>query len=273
MKRAVLAFVLTLTAFSIAAFDFTGSGFIQEGGGVSGSKTVTLVDETGSKLLFDMEVDPSPERLGALKSVVTEIRSWKNLAVADLKATNTASNLRIVVVPSSFAVQGVDLEHAVPEGIQIYYDSAIEYDFRVMSGEYIVRLNSVYTNEDDLDAAIISAFKDPAAFLEARDPLYIQKRLDQLSVRLGALEAMTSPSTIGQSSASDTPWSRARVAILAALNGGKWENDASAAKLDELKKANPQLSKADAAEKLKAAGFPMTKAELSAIYLVDFGER
>ena len=72
--------------------------------------------------------------------------------------------------------------------------------------------------------------------------------------------------------ARDAQWLLARGALLAALNGSKPINADAAAKLDELKKADPQLTKADAAKALKAAGVTLKSTEISAIYLVDFGE-
>ena len=188
MKRVALAFVLMLSAFSIAAFDFSGSGFTQVGVSPTDSKTVILVDKSGGQLIFDIEVDPSAGRLAALRSLIAEIHSWKNVTIAELRAVNSADRLQVMLVPKTFSVGGVDLQAAVPEGIQLFSNTATEYDFKVLSGNYVLRVRSVYTSEDDLEAAALSAYKDPSSFLAARDPLYVQKRLNDASSRLTALE-------------------------------------------------------------------------------------
>jgi len=281
MKRVALAFVLTLSAFSIAAFDFSGSGFTQVGVSPTDSKTVILVDKAGGQLLFDVEVDPSAGRLAALRSLVAEIHSWKNVTIAELRAVNSTDRLQVTLIPNTFAVGGVDLQAAVPEGIQLFSDTATEYDFKILSGNTVLRVRSVYTSEDDLDAAALAAYKDPSSFLAARDPLYVQKRLNDASSRLAALEgqnagdkkALADLATIKEQDAErDAQWVRTRMAILAALNGSKPVDAVAASKLDDLKKANPQLTKADAAKALKDAGVSLKSAEISAIFLVDFGE-
>ncbi|GEM_PF-1819130 len=290
MKRAVFAFALTLSALSVAAFDFAGTGFTQESEG-SGGSAIVLTDESGGKVVFEAEAEPTAERIAGLRAIVAELRSWKNLAISELRAANSAEHLRITLVPSSFSVDGVDLEAAVPEGIQLFYDKATDYDFKVKSGRYVLRLQSVYTSEDALDAAVLAAYKDPSSFIAARDPLYVQKHLDEAAARLDAIEVITGAGakTSGpqegvaamrddiaalkaEETARDAQWLLARGALLAALNGSKPINADAAAKLDELKKANPQLTKADAAKALKAAGVTLKSAEISAIYLVDFGE-
>ena len=264
MKRAAFAFALAISALSAAAFDFAGSGFTEEAGSSVASSTIVLTDESGGKVLFAAEAEPSAARIDGLRSLVSELRSWKNLVIAELRATNSTDRLEITLVPGSFTVGGTDLTASVPEGIHLFYDTAIDYDFKVKSGDYVARVRSAFTGEDDLYAAVLAAYKDPASFIADRDPLYIGKRLDDMAAQLAALKA--------REDARDAQWLAARAAILAALNGSKPINAAAAAKLDELKKANPKLGKSDAAKALKAAGYSLQSAEISAVYLVDFGE-
>ena len=61
-----------------------------------------------------------------------------------------------------------------------------------------------------------------------------------------------------------------RPAILAALNGSKPIDAKAVARLDELVKANPAVTKSEAAKALKAEGFSLTSLEISAVFLVDF---
>jgi hypothetical protein len=192
MKRIALAVAIASSALSIAAYDLTGSGFTQKGERNEDGKTIAiLADEAGTEVLFSAENDPSAQRLSALHALVAELRSWKNFQAAEIRAVNTDDRLQVTAIPRSFKVGGVALDQAVPGGIQLYYKTATEYDFKIRSGKYIVRVASVFTGETDLEAAALAAYKDPASFIATRDPLYVQRRLDELSARADDLAAKT----------------------------------------------------------------------------------
>jgi ribosomal protein L9 len=118
-----------------------------------------------------------------------------------------------------------------------------------------------------MESQVLEAYKDPESFLQARDPEYLLKRIKALEEKQAATDEQ-----LRQQGDQQQQWQRARIALLAALSGSRATNIAAAAKLDELKSANPKLTKAEAAKALKAAGFSLTAAEIAAVFLVDFGE-
>lgn len=280
MKRISLAAALSLFALSVFAYDLSDTGFTQTGEKEEDGKTIAvLADESGGEVLFDAEAEPSGERLAALRSLVAEIRSWADFQPAEIRAVNSDDRLQVTAIPRSFSVDGVALGQALPGGIQLFYKTATEYDFKVKSGKYLVRVGSVFTGMGELGAAALAAFKDPASFIATRDPLYVQKKLDELfgkvaehETRIAELEARAAAieEADRQLLASEA---RARPAILAALNGGRPIREDALAKLIELKRQDPALDKRNAPAALKAAGFVLSLPEISAIYLVEFGER
>jgi hypothetical protein len=257
MKRAFLAFALILSALAAFAYDFTGSGFTPALGSPDLKAGALLSDESGGQLTFSSDREPEESRVAALRAIVAELRSWKNIQVADIKAVDTAERLAITAMPRSIALGGSELGAALPGGIQLYYDGSTEYDFKLKSSRYVVRVRGIYTSEEDMEAVVLAAYKDPEAFILATDPASLQRRLEELEKRDALREAEKL---------------RSRKALLAALNGARAIDPALVAKLDELKTANPKLSKADAVKALKAAGHTASLAEVSAVYLVDFGE-
>ena len=190
MKRIALVAAIALSCLSVSAYDLTGTGLTQQGEKAEDGKTLAiLADESGNEVLFDAEEEPSPQRIEALGALVAELRSWSSLEIAEIRAVNMKDRLQVTAVPSGFAVDGVALEKAIPGGIQLLYKSVAEYDFKVKSGKYLVRVASVFTGEKELEAAALAAFTDPVAFIATRDPLYVQKYLTDLSEKNEAAEA------------------------------------------------------------------------------------
>jgi hypothetical protein len=276
MKKLLAIFALVMPALSLAAFDFEGSGFAVSGSSVPTGSSIVLVDESGASLGFTAEAEPTAARIKALRAIVAEIRSWKNITVADLSAINNSDGLQVSITPKIFtAADGTSLAEAVPGGIQLFYDTATEYDFKVKSGRYVMRLRSIYTSEEDMESLALRAFKDPAAFLETQDPIYLFKRIEDLEAKnaaLAAKEAALEAQVVADATKSADLAQRTRRALLTALNGNHPINQAALDKLVELKNATPGLTKADALKQLKAAKISMSNQEILAVFLVDFGE-
>ena len=139
-------------------------------------------------------------------------------------------------------------------------------DLQYLSGELISTpyLNSVPSALMRIEAEAVSsagayhdALKAAASGLAARDGT-----IAALEAKVAAAEE-----SLEQSEAQRL---KERPAILAALNGSKPIDAKAVARLDELVKANPAVTKSEAAKALKAEGFSLTSLEISAVFLVDF---
>ena len=273
MKRFALAAAMAAAALAAAAYDLSGSIFTAQGERTEEGRTfAVLADGSGGELLFFAEAEPDPARMKALEALYESARSWPGFAAASVRAVNYPDRLQIVLIPERFEVEGTDLVQAVPSGIQLFRGAATEYDFKVKSGQSVLRVRGAYTGWDELSAAALAAYRDPAAFIQARDPLYVLKRFAELEAKVAALEGIL----LGPAGAEGAPAgdgaSRIERSLLAALNGGVPIAEASVAKLVELKRSEPSLSQKSAALALKAAGVKMSAKEISAVYLVKFGE-
>jgi hypothetical protein len=316
MKRFLLIAALAAAAMGAAAYDLTGSGFSKSGERDEDGKTfAVLADEAGGELLFCAEAEPDAERLSALKSLYEAVRAWPGFEAQAIRAVNYADRLQLVAIPSRFEVDGQDLVQAVPSGVQLFRSAApqaaTEYDFKVKSGQSVLRVRSVYTGWDELSAAALAAYRDPAAYIQARDPLYALKRFAEIEAKVDSLDELllgsatkADETNLQSKSGNEALGSRvadiqggmsnlekrlkdidARIAELqaaqarteagamAALNGGLAIDEASVAKLAEMKAAKPDLDKKAAAAELKAAGVKMSAKEIAAVFLVKFGER
>jgi hypothetical protein len=235
MKRTLAVFCSILFSGALAlgaqGFDYSTVGLVDNGERTIDGRTYTSLnsEETGDVLL-GLESDLSTERATALKAIATALRSWKSFTIAEIRAINFPDRLQIGVITSKFDVGDTNLQPAVPGGIQLYYSGLTEYDFKVKSGQFILRVRGVLTGEDDLVAAAEAAYKDPVAFLEARDPAYLLKRIVALDERAAALDEKAS-ALDEQSTALDEK-AKALDERLAALEGSVSAIDSSAAAND-----------------------------------------
>ncbi|MDA8427398.1 MAG: hypothetical protein M0Z80_14825 [Treponema sp.] len=280
MRRLAPFAAFVLLAAGLWAQHFSAAGLSPAGTSVIDGRSYTkLTDPSGGAFFFSAEAEPSDARVTALKAIVASIRSWTTVQPSQIRAINFADSLEVLVMPSSFKSGDLDLTQALPSGIHLFYDGGTTYDFKVKSGQYIVRIRGLYTGESDLVAHAVDAYKNPQTYAAAYDPVAILRRLLALESRtagdaakLQSLEARLS----GDDAAIAALQKRAQrdeTALMAALNGGKPINPASVARLSELKRGDPSLSKARAATQLEAGKLGLKPAELDIAFFVLFGER
>jgi hypothetical protein len=302
---AIAAFMLV----GLSAADYASYGFSQTGTRtVDGIDYLVLADDTGAELLFSPLVEPGPERLNALKAIVSMLHTWNGLTLASIRATNDAAQLRVTAVPSSLMAGPDDLKSALPGGLVFWYEKAIDYDFRVMSGAYAIRMTGLFTSTGDLLNSLRLAYKDPITFLLNGDPEYAVKRITELTARVetleGALKAAADDLTLTKSDlAGTTEQLTATRADLATLESAKETSDkSSSASMERLETAlmtalnvgffsgpkpisqavvdwvvakktgDPGLTKAALVAAAKAEKFQATEKEIGIVLQVKFGE-
>ncbi|MEI6874433.1 MAG: hypothetical protein WCL50_04790 [Spirochaetota bacterium] len=188
-QRLLLSIALFAASTVLWAIDFSAYGFTQSGTKVEdGLSYDVLLDANGSEVLLASQVVPSAERMGALRNFVESLHSWDGLAMTQIRATNDASQLRITVLPRSLVVDKVNLVPYLPGGLVFWYDKSFEYDFRIISGAYAVRLAGLFTTPRELLSSVALAVKDPVAWILQRDPQYSVRRITELLIRLTKLE-------------------------------------------------------------------------------------
>jgi len=252
MGRFIALALFALAATGLWAYDFSAAGFSLSGSrDVEGRSFTVLTDATGGEILFAADAEPDDSRIAALRTIAASVRGWKSLQVAQIRALNLPDRLQVIVIPAQFRRDGVDLLPALPAGLQFIYDGGTYYDFKVKSGQFVVRVRGLYIGEDGLAAAALSAFENPAAYGDSTDPAALLRRISDLEARPA----------------------RDETALMAALNGGRPIDPAAIAKIQELKRANPSLDKASAAAQLKAQGLRFSSKELDTVFMVLFGER
>ncbi len=272
-SKRLLAFAASFFAVVLgaSAIDFTPYGFSQTGTrNVDGIDYAVLSDQGGGEVLFSQSADPTNARLQALESIVAMLRSWNGLSIASIRATNDAAQLMVTALPSSLLSGTTDLAKALPGGLIFWYDGSVDYDFRILSGNYAVRMVGLFTTPADLLASMSQAYADPETWLVTSDPAYPLKQSVAQAARITALE-----NSVSQLQASAA---QLQTSLMTALNSGSFGNfnpvpQAAITWVLAKKAANPALKKADLVAAAKTEKVQVSDKELGIILLVEFGER
>ncbi|HUX37431.1 MAG TPA: hypothetical protein VMV44_05965 [Rectinemataceae bacterium] len=260
----VFAVSFFLIVLGVSAVDFAPYGFSQTGTrNVEGIDYAVLGDQGGGEVLFSQSADPTVARLQALKAIVSMLRSWDGLTISSIRATNDAAQLMVTAMPSSLLSGTTELAKALPGGLVFWYDGSIDYDFRIMSGNYAVRMVGLFTTSADLLGSMAQAYADPETWLMTSDPTFAIKQSAAIGARVAVLEASIS---------------RLQVSLMTVLNSGTFTTltPVSQAAIDWVsakKAANPSMKKADLAAAAKKEKVQVSDKELGIILLVKFGER
>ena len=153
-----------------------------------GRRFLVLADPSGSEILLSVDSEPDEARIKALTELTKSLRASKALAIAEIRAINYADRLQIVVLPQTLAIDGKNEASSLPSGLQFYYESGYEYDFRVKADDRFVRVKGLYTSFADLTWLIGQAIANPAAYVLETEPLALAHGVDALTKRVDTLE-------------------------------------------------------------------------------------
>ncbi len=188
-ERSILVplFIAFVLGTSVSAVDFSSIGMSVTGTRTENGTDWTLLDDGAGEIVYSAQLDPDAKRLATMGSIIKALRATDVLTVTRLEVTNNPDQLRITVFPKSFVVEGQNLRAAVPGGLSFWYAKNAEYDFRVISGAYAIRMSGLFTTMSELVKTVKLAWADPVAFLLQRDPQYAVRRITEISIAVDAL--------------------------------------------------------------------------------------
>ncbi len=88
--------------------------------------------------------------------------------------------LSIILKLNSLIYKDVDLAPYMPSGIQLYFETFYEYDFRMFKDSLFMRLKGQYYSKEEFLDEIFNAVKDPILYIQIHDPSYLIRQIDQL---------------------------------------------------------------------------------------------
>lgn len=147
-----------------------------------GVQRFVLETEDGQRIDVrnDRVAELSEQQVAIVDLIATITGNLNTIDVERLTITFTGSVAEVALIPSRFVYDGVNLLPNVPAGLRFQFDQVLEYDFRVRVGEFFIRLQGQYVDEEQFASRVVRAVRDPIAFLDSLRPEIVADRLNEL---------------------------------------------------------------------------------------------
>ena len=189
-KKAIITMILISLATAAVAADMGSLGFTVTSESKQGTRTIyEAQDAAGRKFTLAATGEVSAQEGAYISRAVEEFYSWNTMEVSHLRITLTDDRAVVLVIPSRYEWDSIDLVPFIPSGMQFYISRFFEYDFRVKADNLFVRLRGQYSSEAQFSARFVAAVEDPAGFIERNDPEYILRALRDIDVAIAELNA------------------------------------------------------------------------------------
>lgn len=110
------------------------------------------------------------------------ILPWKSLTPGTQQFRIEGNLVTLRLVPGKLVSSGRDLKPFVPSGLSFSIEGdRLEYDFRIKSGSYFLRLAGRLQTEAIFMDRLVKAIDDPASFARDNDPEFLARQLAELS--------------------------------------------------------------------------------------------
>jgi hypothetical protein len=182
LKRIVFAIVIFSISALMWAQDFAQFGFKKTGEKKSDNLIYSILDDAGGNtVLFASSTKTiAVKDLKALQTLTETFFGWDNLKIAEIKIIAFPERLQAVILPQALSFENVDFLGNIPSGIQFYYTSFLEYDFRMKVQDYFIRMQGSLFSEQELLARMKQAVNDPVLYIKTHDPEYMIRKLTEL---------------------------------------------------------------------------------------------
>jgi hypothetical protein len=268
-----------------------------------GVQRFVLETEDGQRIDVrnDRVAELSEQQVAIVDLIATITGNLNTIDVERLTITFTGSVAEVALIPARFVHDGVNLLPNVPAGLRFQFDQVLEYDFRVRVGEFFIRLQGQYVDEEQFASRVVRAVRDPIAFLDSLRPEIVADRLNELDsrtedlvgmveelqadiVRLSdenrvlsdALEQMERQNELLLAER-DQQLEVLRTGVLAVANQSffgrlRGIDPELVAAVVSIKEANPALTQDEVGSALSEQGISASGSEVAAVLAVYFGE-
>lgn len=274
MKKILLLIIFTLgiTLYSLETDITNKSGNI-----ITVTSTTELTDQQQNLVLRTYEM----------------LTSWEELVIEEIKFIYEEDKLSVLLSISSLIYQSTELSKYMPSGIQFYYETFYEYDFRMFKDSLFMRLKGQYFSKENLFEEIYKAAEDPILYVQVHDPSYLIRQIDGLrevnnqqnkaiddliNMNNELKENLTkstaeSIKTLTQNTTDSI--NNITAAIIALDNRNFWGKLADFNKdvvplIIEIKTDNPQITVKEVVKQLKNNGVTTTSKTVEAVFILYF---
>jgi hypothetical protein len=167
----------------------------------SGGRTLyTLSDKDHGRFTIETVGLVSDSTVRSALLLLENVDGWKSMSPGLPAFQTDGETVRMRIVPDRFVASGRDLRPFVPSGLSFSAQGEqVDYDFRVKSGSYFLRVQGRFQGEAAFLERVLRAINDPALYARDFDTDYQTRRLGELLELVMELEE----SAIRKSSAMD----------------------------------------------------------------------
>ncbi len=239
---------------------------------------VTLTLKSSSGLTFGLRHDGTLsdahlEKVSRFIQIVSDLKSIKPIKI---EVTFFQKQLDFLLVPEFYRIGDLDVLPYLPAGLSFSSLDTLQYNFRLKVDNLFVRIKGDFSREDELNAKVVEAVKNPHAYIRKRDPEYFLSKLDSLQEQLDKQQKRTSELEQKNAAMLDV-MEVMRRGIMTLDNEGFFSGfkEIPKAKVDfvvNLKRANPAINREQLEKKLKDQKMEISSKELTIILALFFNE-
>jgi len=156
----------------------------------SGGRTLyTLSDKDHRRFTIETVGLVSGDTVRSALLLLETVDGWKSMSPGLPAFQADGETVRMRIVPDRFVASNRDLRPFVPSGLSFSAQGEqIDYDFRVKSGSYFLRVQGRFQGEAAFIERVLRAVNDPALYARDFDTDYQARRLGELLELVSELE-------------------------------------------------------------------------------------
>ena len=133
-------------------------------------------DKEGNSFSFSIKDEVTEAQAEILGTIKDTVFSWKYIDVSSLKILFSQDRADIAIIPTNFTYKDFDLNEFMPSGMQFYYTTFLEYDFRMRIDNLFLRMQGEFFTEDQFSEKLLVAVADPSLYMQNQDPDFVIKK-------------------------------------------------------------------------------------------------
>lgn len=177
----ILTLICAAVAGEISAQNWESYGLKYSGESKDSGKIETLVETPGKgfiPIISDATLDS--QQINLIGRTFQTFFNWNELNIESAQLIFEGRKLSILIKLDQFIHNGEDISVYMPSGIQFYYETFYEYDFRMFKDGLFMRLKGQYYSKEEFLDELYNAVSDPMLYIQIHDPSYVIRQIDEL---------------------------------------------------------------------------------------------
>ncbi|QEN05215.1 hypothetical protein EW093_11000 [Thiospirochaeta perfilievii] len=178
MKRILL---LSLISFYLYSGDLSTYNLKIVSSIKKNNQNITTINTINNKqILVKSDKTLTLEQEEIIGRTYNTFYNWPEMDISTSNMEFEDNILSTVINVSNLNYNGVEISQYMPSGIQIYYDTFYEYDFRMFKDTLFMRLKGQYFSKKEFLDELLKAVNDPILYVQIHDPAYLIKQIASL---------------------------------------------------------------------------------------------